>query len=681
MATRQNLPKRITVGQTYNIQKPRETVRLGRKMTFVGPTRSAAYEGQSGALVCTHDSVADARQKPVIGSLVFLANSRHTRATAHTFPGGLQSPNVTATFNSRVLCVVTDISACSKFLLVRSLFTRPYSDHGTVPWEKSCVSRGSSQVSSVPLWTPNTEVFRLNDLRSCLGDGIPRLARVTYVKQWVSPSEINPDVIAELKRRAKQQIAEGLFTRLASLTPGAGRMYPGNNERRINKIKGQSHATVLATALKVLPPLMTDGHLEDLNGRLAGLMRDLQDQASRSLQEKGIHRRMDKGNLQGIVTDWAARRLGLTVSVAEGCNHWTERTTELWQGHGLLNYCSDCAERSTPALNRSGDTVHVHRATRVFEHDDGLTYTYPPAPIIRGRHSGKSVVGFIDPKRPDKYPTLGLELEMQAVDSYDRDLHAMNLRKRAAKVLDRDDLKKYLHFEEDSSTGPNGFEMVTGWTDLQTHAKILKEMLTDNGVNCWQGKLRSHNNVGGSCGIHVHIVKPSLIVSTKMRSFIYAAENKRLIEAVARRYNGSFSKMINVDSWQEQAVDGYRDAKRYVSSNALASKQAVSRLNGGDRYQALNFLNANTVEFRIFRGSMLYESVMACMEFTQSVYEFCRYTKAVNLNTPAFLKFICQPAQKHLTPNLRAYIRRKGFDVVVPNPVKAQAPAEAEAQI
>ena len=128
-------------------------------------------------------------------------------------------------------------------------------------------------------------------------------------------------------------------------------------------------------------------------------------------------------------------------------------------------------------------------------------------------------------------------------------------------------------------------------------------------------------------------------------------------------------------------MDGYRDAKRYISSNELASKQAVNRLNGGDRYQALNFLNANTVEFRIFRGSMLYESVMACMEFTQSVYEFCRYTKAVNLNTPAFLKFICRPEQKHLTPNLRAYIRRKGFDVVVPNPVKAQAPAEAEAQI
>jgi hypothetical protein len=227
-------------------------------------------------------------------------------------------------------------------------------------------------------------------------------------------------------------------------------------------------------------------------------------------------------------------------------------------------------------------------------------------------------------------------------------------------------------------------EMVTGYTNLATHAVLLKALLlTDEGKPAWAGKLRSHDAVrgGGSespCGIHVHVQKPaSLIHASKLRYFINSAANRQLIEDVARRYNAGFARINNAhctNSPEKSAAQLIKPYKRWgdkITKQHAAS--ALMRING-ERYEALNFQNPNTVEYRIFRGSMLYESVMACLEFSVATWHYTRFAPAVRLTQDGFMEWINHPDNRADTRNLRVYLKRKGWDAFVPRPHKDAGP-------
>lgn len=80
-----------------------------------------------------------------------------------------------------------------------------------------------------------------------------------------------------------------------------------------------------------------------------------------------------------------------------------------------------------------------------------------------------------------------------------------------------------------------------------------------------------------------------------------------------------------------------------------------------DRYEALNFKNEKTVEFRLFKGSLKYETIMACLEFTYATWFFCRDASTKNLTTDQFLKFICANQNRKDTKFLRSFLKSKGF--------------------
>jgi hypothetical protein len=90
----------------------------------------------------------------------------------------------------------------------------------------------------------------------------------------------------------------------------------------------------------------------------------------------------------------------------------------------------------------------------------------------------------------------------------------------------------------------------------------------------------------------------------------------------------------------------------------------------------LNFQNDNTIEFRLFKGTLRYETIMACLEFTYATWFFCRDTGITELTTANFIDFIAQPQQREHTKFLRTYLREKGYALprlalVKPNPRSA----------
>jgi hypothetical protein len=212
---------------------------------------------------------------------------------------------------------------------------------------------------------------------------------------------------------------------------------------------------------------------------------------------------------------------------------------------------------------------------------------------------------------------------------------------------------RYAMCEGDGSL-EHGFEMVTGYTGLDTHAKQLEFFKSP-----FRGA-KSHDT--RTCGLHVHICKSdaSLLHCAKMVLFINESANQKLVRAVARRDGASYSKILN----KKASYNWLKDGKGLPKANR------IQRLNG-DRYEALNFQNEKTIEFRIFKGTLKYESIMASLEFTYATWHFCKDTGTNDLTTEKFLEFICSPENRQHSRFLRQYLKEKNFALPKSGIVKA----------
>lgn len=282
--------------------------------------------------------------------------------------------------------------------------------------------------------------------------------------------------------------------------------------------------------------------------------------------------------------------------------------------------------------------------------------------IIGDYHDSKRVLGHIpskydaykSPDRPSQPILLGMELEVEVSEDYNSGDKARELYDEVKYVQGSDGRTYQYCFTERDGSLNHGFEIVTGYTGLDVHAKQLEFFKTP-----WRG-VRSHDT--RTCGLHVHIDKAgmSLFHACKMVFFIHDSNNQKLIKDIARRANADYAQIKNKKA-------SYQWLKR-----AKSSGNPLNYLNE-DRREALNFQNDNTIEFRLFKGTLRYETIMACLEFTYATWFFCRDTGITELTTPNFIDFICQPQQREHTKFLRSYLREKGYSLprlalVKPNP-------------
>jgi hypothetical protein len=268
---------------------------------------------------------------------------------------------------------------------------------------------------------------------------------------------------------------------------------------------------------------------------------------------------------------------------------------------------------------------------------------------IREYHTSSDCLGHIPSKYDKRTPRvlLGLELEMEIRGDYCRDDRAGVLLEGLGKYRHSNfNFYDYALCENDGSL-ENGFEMVTAYTGLDVHAKQLE--FFKSGL---KGAI-SHDS--DNCGLHVHICKAdmSTLHGAKMILFINDQANQKLIKAIARRDDSSYAKFKNKQSdkqWLRDAV-------------GCETKRSQLRNLNHDRYEALNFKNDKTVEFRLFKGSLVYETIMSCLEFTYATWFFTRESSTKNMTIDGFLKFICANENRGDTKYLRAYLKAKGFEL------------------
>ena len=153
----------------------------------------------------------------------------------------------------------------------------------------------------------------------------------------------------------------------------------------------------------------------------------------------------------------------------------------------------------------------------------------------------------------------------------------------------------------------DGFEMVSHPMSLEYHTKHMnwKEVF-DKAVDMGY---RSHQTY--TCGLHAHVSRNAL-GNTYIEQ---EATIARIIHFVELHWN----ELLKFSRRTEESITRWANRYGIAENTEETYKKAKNRHLG--RYVAVNLENVNTVEFRMFKGTLRYETFIATL---QLIHEICR---------------------------------------------------------
>ena len=177
---------------------------------------------------------------------------------------------------------------------------------------------------------------------------------------------------------------------------------------------------------------------------------------------------------------------------------------------------------------------------------------------------------------------LGIELEYESTD---RDVSKIKVGKA---------MQGHAIMKSDGSIR-NGFEIVTCPATLDIHLEEFKKFFSSfKDLDIFPDK---------NTGMHVHVSRKPLNVFTigKMTEFLNRIDNKKFIAHIAGRIDNSYARITG----------------RTVTFPFINGQH-------GERYNALNLCNKDTIEFRIFSTPKNWEEFSARLEFCQALTDYCQ---------------------------------------------------------
>lgn len=283
----------------------------------------------------------------------------------------------------------------------------------------------------------------------------------------------------------------------------------------------------------------------------------------------------------------------------EDCGEWFEWSDSVyWNDDDEVYYCEECNARHSSAVS----SYHSHSYDD-FRCNDG------------------------EKRSQDLF--MGFELETYADDRCDE-----------PDVADytESEFGSYFAMERDCSIG-DGIEFITQPCTLSYHLGQLPAIsdwtryLIRHGYN-------SHNSA--KCGFHIHLDKAyfgkKLDCATAKLLFIFERHWDNLLR-FSRRTNQQVGNWCSkhceedgmVRDWN--ATTGMYERRLLVPGKKLTSivKKACH-----ERYRAVNLCPYNTIEIRLWRGSLNMETIEATLKFTARLAELCKKVTAVELYRMTF---------------------------------------------
>ena len=163
----------------------------------------------------------------------------------------------------------------------------------------------------------------------------------------------------------------------------------------------------------------------------------------------------------------------------------------------------------------------------------------------------------------------------------------------------------FYYWKSDGSLSEEGAEMVTMPATLQAHKSKFPfeqlDWLHSQGARAWGY---------GSCGMHIHVSR-SAFSGPHMWKFIkFQLHNAERLIGIAGRDSNQWA------SWRNDTMDDARVSAAKYTKNINRHSVFVNR------YSALNFNNADTVELRYFRSNISRHGILRNIELVHGMWAY-----------------------------------------------------------
>lgn len=267
------------------------------------------------------------------------------------------------------------------------------------------------------------------------------------------------------------------------------------------------------------------------------------------------------------------------------------------------DYCHDCYDEERDKCRNIHD------------------YGYKPEPIFYG----------------DSNRYFGVELEIDGAgkdDDYAEEL--LNIANMN---------NNHIYIKSDGSLD-DGMELVSHPMTLDYHKDFCWEDIMYHAVRLGY---RSHQT--STCGLHIHVNRDSLAS--------YREEQDEVISRILYFVEHHWNEMLKFSHRSEHAMN--RWAARYGYENSPKAIMDKAKKNYG-RYVAVNLCNYHTIEFRLFRGTLKYNTLIATLELVNRICDIAlSYTddEMSKLSWSEFVAEITEPELIQYLKERQLYINEK----------------------
>ena len=255
-------------------------------------------------------------------------------------------------------------------------------------------------------------------------------------------------------------------------------------------------------------------------------------------------------------------------------------------------YCQECAEDLRHCdCNDSENSEYVN------------DYSYKPYPKFH--HSALE-------ESDNSLLFMGVELE---IDSDDADADAIEC---AEELHNIDYDEDFFYLKHDGSLNKPGIEIVTHPCTLVYHTNVFP---WEKIVRAARGNYYSSHDVG-TCGLHVHVNRDALGDNSDAQDLTIAKiviMMDKLWDYLVKFSRRDYSQL----GWAKKMNASINETD--TEEEAVEKAKTVAEGGRDKRYHALNLQNMNTIEFRLFRGTLKLNTIMATLQFVDGM---CRYAMA-----------------------------------------------------
>jgi len=189
-----------------------------------------------------------------------------------------------------------------------------------------------------------------------------------------------------------------------------------------------------------------------------------------------------------------------------------------------------------------------------------------------------------------------------------------------------------------------GFEIVTHPATLDYHANSLPWADICSIVR--KAGYKSHDT--STCGLHIHASRAGFGGSVIEQDLTIA----KIILLIDRWYDSYIVQFArrDIDKMRRWADKPNADIQPGDNEGDAVCK---SKKSANSRYKAVNLCNCNTVEFRFFKGTLKRDTIIASVQWVDTIIQYCRNTPLKDLFNATWDDIFSNTGHEELTNYLK----------------------------